>query len=95
MFRLLELTIKDGAEFGDSFDLFDHQANYHFWTFQPGKEPKPLPAILLSDTDYFRKPSDQCPSPCSASAFLTRARNSFMTKTSEAMVQTLADILTD
>ncbi|XP_068244308.1 uncharacterized protein YfbL-like [Palaemon carinicauda] len=93
MFRLLDLTLRDGAQIGETFHMFDHQSHYHFWTFHPSDRPVPLPAILLTDTDVHRKSADTCSNPCSAEEFMTRPKRAFMEKTVESVVQTLVSLL--
>ncbi|XP_064098954.1 uncharacterized protein LOC135210087 [Macrobrachium nipponense] len=94
MFRLLDLTLRDGSKYGETFRMFDHQSQFHFWTFQPADKPVPLPAILLTDTDVHRKSPNTCSTnPCTAEEFLTRPAKAFIEKTVESLVQTLASLL--
>ncbi|XP_066985722.1 uncharacterized protein [Macrobrachium rosenbergii] len=95
MFRLLDLTLRDGSRIGETFHMFDHQSQFHFWTFQPADKPVPLPAILLTDTDVHRKSANTCSSPCTAEEFLTRPTRAFIEKTVESLVQTLVSLLVE
>ncbi|XP_071521773.1 uncharacterized protein [Panulirus ornatus] len=92
LMRLQELIMKDGVTLGNAKEMFDHQAHIHFWTFLPSEENRPLPAILLTDTDVYRRSSEECHIPCSAQDFLTNTRKEILGHTSQAVAHTLADL---
>ncbi|KAK3882331.1 hypothetical protein Pcinc_013281 [Petrolisthes cinctipes] len=93
--RLEELKVSDGATVNDRvLQTFNHQAQFHFWTFQPSTQPTPLPAILLTDTGIYRQPgtNGSCAVPCSASQFLSRPRRTALTIITTALTNTLLNL---
>lgn len=91
--RLQELVLHTAAPITSQvLDMLNHQAHYHFWTFQPSHQPTALPALLLTDTDVHRKASEACPLPCFSESFLTRQRQQALSLTCDGLLYTLLDL---
>ncbi|XP_063604919.1 uncharacterized protein LOC134780240 [Penaeus indicus] len=95
MFRLQPMSVRDGLSYVGVLKMFNHQSHHPFWSFRPSEELVPLPALLLTDTDVYRMSQDVCDRPCTPAAFLTRARESFITKTIDAVTNTLLSLQTE
>lgn len=95
MFRLQSMPVRDGLSFVGVLEMFNHQSHYPFWSFRPSEKLVPLPALLLTDTDVYRMSQDVCDRPCTPAAFLTRGREAFITKTIEAVTNTLLNLQTE
>ncbi|XP_050709030.1 uncharacterized protein LOC126993904 [Eriocheir sinensis] len=93
LIRLQELVVHTNSPVSiPTLEMINHQAHYHFWTFQPSDQLTALPALLLTDTDFYRKSSEECPLPCSAEAFLTRQRKQSLALTCSGVLYTLLDM---
>ncbi|KAG7161919.1 uncharacterized protein LOC121874481 [Homarus americanus] len=94
--RLQELPVVSGAPANsDTLSMFNHQAHFHFWTFQPSAEPLPLTAVLLTDTDIYRGSGEVCGPPCSAKEFLTPSRQLVLSHIASTLTNTLLQLQTE
>nr|XP_045585458.1 uncharacterized protein LOC123747344 [Procambarus clarkii]XP_045585459.1 uncharacterized protein LOC123747344 [Procambarus clarkii] len=92
--RLQELRVLTNRSVGDSLHMFNHQAQFHFWTFQPSDEPMSLPAVLLTDTDVYRKSGEVCEEDCSVEVFLTQTRQDALGLVSTTLTNALLQLQT-
>ncbi|MPC27128.1 hypothetical protein E2C01_020291 [Portunus trituberculatus] len=91
--RVQEMVLETSAPINNNvLEMINHQAHYHFWAFQPSDKPTALPALLITDTDVYRRSSEVCPHPCTSEAFLTRRRQQAISLTCEGLIHTLLEL---
>lgn len=88
-YRLQEMRLAKPAPndrlFGDLIEVIGKSSQYPFWA-------NDLPAILLTDTGYYR--TDACLSKCRPRDFVSGDRKEFMDTTNYAIIQTLLNLQT-
>lgn len=91
-FRLEDMTLPEDTNMNQLSNELSAQDSAHFWSFTYNNEPRPLPAILITDTEQLR--DNPCSRDCTCSSsntcpVLTEEREEFLTATITALTNTL------
>ncbi|XP_042882076.1 uncharacterized protein LOC122259390 [Penaeus japonicus] len=90
-FRLEDMTLPSAINHNQIISELTTQETIHFWAFNPNGTSRPLPALLITDTEKLRA---MPPNPCSGKvcppkAWLTDEREEFLVATVKGLTNTL------